>query len=267
MCLFDFDFRAPSQHVWFKTAGGTRARALYWLNDFLNGKCSIKDALVDASGETRNSYGKLLIGLANPATDAIREMSAKDRKWELKALGRLLSVRNSLSEMGIDYLIIDSSPGLAYSSINAIVSSDLALIVGTTEASDLEGTRGMLHELYDLFDTKSAIVLNRLLKIEDIPKLPRIEKDKSDRLSYDGIPLLNIIPCFCDVQIASSGYIFAKEEPDHPFTRILENIASSIESRFLPPIDRLQDMEKLRRYRDMLLKKSAGIYMTDEEEQ
>ena len=30
--------------------------------------------------------GKFYVGLANPATEAIRDMSAKDRKWEMRAL-------------------------------------------------------------------------------------------------------------------------------------------------------------------------------------
>jgi septum site-determining protein MinD len=82
VCLFDLDFRAPSLQSILK-AKNTE----YWINDYLNGVCDIKKVLVDLS-KTYAKRGKLLVGFANPSTEAIREMSAKDRKWEMKALGR-----------------------------------------------------------------------------------------------------------------------------------------------------------------------------------
>jgi len=112
VCLMDLDFRAPSLHVLFK---GYKAQ--YWLNDYLNGVCEIDKVLIDASRDHGNG-GKLMVGLANPSTEAIREMTAKDRKWEMKALGRLLSLRSSILNDGdFDYLLFDTSPGLQYSSI------------------------------------------------------------------------------------------------------------------------------------------------------
>jgi septum site-determining protein MinD len=260
VCLLDFDFRAPSQHVWFKTAN-----VKLWLNDFLNGRHDFRSTLISAPKEFINFSGNLFVGLANPATEAIRDMSAKSRRWEMKALGKLLSTKKILDDMEIDYLIIDTSPGLAYSSINAIVASDLALILGTIEASDLEGIQSMTHDLYDLFDTKSAIVLNRLMSIDSLPRMRGIKRDKSQGFFYDNIPILGIIPCFCDVQKSSRGYSFAKEKPDHPFTKILEEIAAKIDSKFLPPVEKLQDVDLLQRYRDIFLKKATGIYMSNHE--
>jgi hypothetical protein len=42
------------------------------------------------------------------------------------------------------------------------------------------------------------------------------------------VPLLGIIPCFCDVLKAEGGLIFAQDKPDHPFTKILEEMANRI---------------------------------------
>ena len=106
VCLLDLDFRAPSLHSILKVKN-----AEYWVNDYLNGVYDIKKVLVDLS-KTHAKRGRLLVGLANPSTEAIREMSAKDRKWEMKALGRLLSLKNSLmNDMEIDYIIFYTSPG------------------------------------------------------------------------------------------------------------------------------------------------------------
>jgi septum site-determining protein MinD len=221
VCLFDLDFRAPSLATLLKVG-----KADYWLNDYLNGTCEIDKVLVDLSDRVHNK-GKLFVGLANPATEAIRDMSAKDRKWEMRALGRLLALRNSLlDERHFDYVILDTSPGLQYSSINAIVSADLVLVATTFDRSDVDGTRRMLRELYDLFEKKTEIILN---KVFDISSRSHKEEVQTKIKDVYQAPLLGVIPCFCDVLKAEGGIIFAEEKPDHPFTKILNEMANEID--------------------------------------
>jgi septum site-determining protein MinD len=221
VCLFDLDFRAPSLSTILKVE-----KAEHWLNDYLNGVCEIDKVLIDLSDRVHNG-GKLFIGLANPATEAIRDMSAKDRKWEMRALGRLLALRTCLlDDKGLDYLILDTSPGLQYSSINAIVSADLVLVATTFDRSDVDGTRRMLRELYDLFEKKTEVILNKVLDISS-----RTGKDEVQTKLKDiyQVPLLGVIPCFCDVLKAEGGVVFAQEKPDHPFTKILDEMANKID--------------------------------------
>ena len=221
VCLFDLDFRAPSLATLLKID-----KADYWLNDYLNGVCDIDKVLIDLSHRIDNG-GQFVVGLANPSTEAIRDMSAKDRKWEMHALGRLLALRTSLlGEKGFNYLICDTSPGLQYSSINAIVSADLVLVATTSDRSDVDGTRRMLRELYDLFEKKTEIVLNKVLD-------PSIKTDKEEAKAklkevYQ-VPLLGIVPCYCDVLRAEGGVVFAQDRPDHPFTKILNEMAIKID--------------------------------------
>jgi MinD-like ATPase involved in chromosome partitioning or flagellar assembly len=220
VCLFDLDFRAPSLATLLKID-----HAEYWMNDYLNGVCEVNKVLVDLSGRIDNG-GTLCIGLANPSTEAIRDMTAKDRKWEMRALGRLLALRTSLlNEKGFDYLIFDTSPGLQYSSINAIVTADLVLVATTFDRSDVDGTKRMLKELYDLFEKKTEIVLNKVL--DGSMKAGRDEVKTRLKDIYQ-VPLLGIIPCFCDVLKAEGGLIFAQDKPDHPFTKIVEEMADRI---------------------------------------
>jgi MinD-like ATPase involved in chromosome partitioning or flagellar assembly len=221
VCLFDLDFRAPSLATLFKID-----KAEFWLNDYLNGLCEINKVLIDLSHRIDNG-GQLVVGLANPTTEAIRDMSAKDRKWEMHALGRLLALKTSLlGENGFDYLICDTSPGLQYSSINAIVSADLVLVATTFDRSDVDGTRRMLRELYDLFEKKTEIVLNKVL--DGSAKTDKEEAKAKLKEVYQ-VPLLGIIPCFCDVLKAEGSIVFAQDKPDHPFTRILNEMAIKID--------------------------------------
>jgi MinD-like ATPase involved in chromosome partitioning or flagellar assembly len=221
VCIFDLDFRAPSLATLLKID-----KAEYWMNDYLNGVCEVNKVLVDLSNRIDNG-GTLFVGLANPSTEAIRDMTAKDRKWEMRALGRLLALRTSLlNDKSFDYLVLDTSPGLQYSSINAIVSADLVLVATTFDRSDVDGTRRMLKELYDLFEKKTEIVLNKVL--DGSVKTGKDEVRNRLKDVYQA-PLLGVIPCYCDVLKAEGGLIFAQDKPDHPFTKILEEMASKID--------------------------------------
>ncbi|PVX24935.1 MAG: hypothetical protein CW716_09085 [Candidatus Bathyarchaeum sp.] len=223
VCLMDLDFRAPSLHAIFK-----KQNLDYWLNDYLNGICEIDKVLVDATKDHGNG-GKLFVALANPSTEAIRDMTAKDRKWEMKALGRLLSLRSSLlNELDLDYIICDTSPGLQYSSINAIVTADVVLVVTSLDASDINGSQRMTSELYDLFEKKTGILVNKV-----IAEYLSSEKEQKKFNKYikeiHTLPVLATIPCFCEVLRAAGDFIFTEERPEHPFTETLEELAAKVE--------------------------------------
>ncbi|MFQ6068754.1 MAG: MinD/ParA family protein [Candidatus Bathyarchaeia archaeon] len=223
VCLLDLDFRAPSLNAVFKTFNSE-----YWLNDYLNGVCEIDKVLIDVTQQHGKS-GKFFVGLANPATEAIREMSAKDRKWEMRALGRLLSLKTSLlNHMDLDYVVFDTSPGLQYSSINAIVSADVVLVVTSLDASDIKGTQRMTSELYDLFEKKTGILMNKVLA-EILSSRKEKEKFYKRFNNLHKLPILGAIPCFCDLLRAGGTYIFSEEKPEHPFTKILDKLATKIE--------------------------------------
>jgi len=220
--LFDLDFRAPSLFSLLKAIP-----AECWLNDYLNNTCEIDKALVNLSYRVPGQGG-LYASFANPATEAIRDMSSKDRKWEMRALGRLLALRESLIRgKGFDYLIFDTSPGLQYSSINAIVAADFIAVTTTEDRSDIDGTKRMIAELYNLFEKKTGIILNKILDPTITAKKKEIET--KIKTQYQ-VPLLGIIPCFCDVLRAGGILMFAEDKPDHPFTKILFEMAKKLEN-------------------------------------
>lgn len=220
VCICDLDFRAPSLFAILKCENADA-----WFNDYLNNTCEINKVLIDLSSRMPGS--KFYAALANPATEAIRDMSAKDRKWEMRALGRLLSLRNTLlQEQQFDYLIFDTSPGLQYSSINAIVTADFVAVATTGDRSDVNGTKRMLIELYNLFEKKTGLVINKVLEAS---KSKTSEMAKKVKETYQ-VPLLGIVPCFCEILRAEGNYIFPQDKPDHPFTKILAEMAAKIEN-------------------------------------
>jgi MinD-like ATPase involved in chromosome partitioning or flagellar assembly len=222
VCLFDLDFRAPSLFAILKVDNLD-----CWLNDYLNGTCDINAGLVDVSDKIQGS-GRLFVALANPSTEAIREMSGKDRKWEMRALGKLLSLRETLlNDEEFDYLVFDTSPGLQYSSINAIVTADFVVVATTGDRSDVDGTRRMLRELYNLFEKKTGLVINKVL--DSSSKSKRNEMDDRVKNIYQ-VPLLGMVPCFCEILRAEGNFIFIQDKPNHPFTKILEEMGKKIDT-------------------------------------
>ncbi len=222
VCVFDLDFRAPSLFAILKTP-----KADFWLNDYLNNSCDISKTLINLSSRITGN-GKFYACLANPSTEAIRDMSSKDRKWEMRALGRLLALRETLiKDQKFDYLFFDTSPGLQYSSINAIVAADFVVVATTGDRSDVDGTKRMLIELYNLFEKKTGLVLNKVLDPSITAK--KAEMQAKIKTEYQ-VPLLGMVPCFCEILRAEGNLIFVQDKPDHPFTKILAEMSKKIEN-------------------------------------
>jgi MinD-like ATPase involved in chromosome partitioning or flagellar assembly len=222
VCVFDLDFRAPSLFAILKTP-----TADFWLNDYLNNTCEIDKTLINLSSRIPGD-GKFYACLANPSTEAIRDVSSKDRKWEMRALGRLLALRETLiKDQKFDYLFFDTSPGLQYSSINAIVAADFVVVATTGDRSDVDGTKRMLIELYNLFEKKTGLVLNKVLDPSITAK--KAEMHAKIKTEYQ-VPMLGMVPCFCEILRAEGNLIFVQDKPDHPFTKILAEMAKKIEN-------------------------------------
>jgi MinD-like ATPase involved in chromosome partitioning or flagellar assembly len=103
----------------------------------------------------------------------------------------------------------------------------MVIVATTFDRSDVDGTRRMLKELYELFEKKTEIVLNKVLN-DIVLKGGKDEVQTKIKDVYQA-PILGIIPCFCDVLKGEGHVIFAQEKPEHPFTRILESIANKVE--------------------------------------
>jgi MinD-like ATPase involved in chromosome partitioning or flagellar assembly len=225
--LLDLDFRAPSLFSVFSK--GIRRPVKRWLNDFVHDRCSLEQALVDVS-EEYGVDGKLFVGLANPSLEAIRNMMGRSRSWEVGVAKRLFSIRGSLfGDVGVDCCILDTSPGIQYSSINGVVSSDVAVVVTTLDSVDVEGVKGMLTEFYDEFEKKSVILMNKVF-----PQTRIWSDDKRSELvnrmeKFFCRPVVGVIPCYCDVLESKRASLLVVENPGHPFLEDLKEVMKKLE--------------------------------------
>jgi hypothetical protein len=101
--------------------------------------------------------------------------------------------------------------------------------VSGTDISDIKGTQRMIDELYDLFEKKTGLIMNKVLTEVLSSKSERSDLAKQLMNSYN-LPLIEMIPCFCDILRTGGTTVFATENPEHPFIKTLDKVATAIEN-------------------------------------
>ncbi len=222
VCIIDLDLRAPSLDKVFGADGRK-----FWVNDFLDGRCEAKDIIADFSDLVKNKGG-LYVALANPSMGSIREAVTREKKWEMKALRRLIMLNEFLTdEMGIDYIIIDTNPGLSYSSINAVAAADMVLVVSSWDASDLSGAQSMVKELYGMLEKHAMVLMNKIPGSLLRDKAER--KKMAEKLEAQfKLPVIDLLPCDCEIIREERSTIFALKKPSHPMAQSLVDIAHRV---------------------------------------
>lgn len=207
VCLLDLDLKSPSL---FSELFPVKNR---WLNSVLEGKQEIEDVLVDATGQM-GTKGRLCVGYSNPNICEIREMSLKDRRWQSQALQRLVSCKKKLFSSGFDVVIMDSSPGVDYTSVNVVACSDYVLTV--FKSGESRGIQPVIDGVYKPLEKRCFAIEN--MNVSGVTSFSFDEQ----------IPILATIPCMCDVSKDGTKKIFAFEDPSHPFSKAILSIKKQI---------------------------------------
>ena len=215
--LVDLDMRAPSLYYMLQ-----EPPVKYWINDYLEDECGFEETLIDLT-EKFGLKGRFKASLANPDIDAIKETLGKSRRWEMNALKKLIRIRKTLSE-DYDFIFFDTSPGIHYSSINALIASDNIILVVVPDRVDVKGALAFIKEIYDTIKTKSYLIVNKT-PIPDISRAIELGEKISSELK---IPLLAAVPYYNEVVLSNGVEYLVLSRPDHPFTRIIESIADKI---------------------------------------
>jgi septum site-determining protein MinD len=220
VALVDLDFRAPRLSTMLQELAPS-----HWMNDLFDGSHPTSDPFIDASPRF-TTPGTLRVGLINPALEAIRNLAMKDRRWHRRALQILTALRDRLAAQGVDFLIFDTSPGLLFSSVNAVASADLILIITTADQYDLQETEQLCTELYHAFEKPTYILMNKVHPSFqwDDDKRTQLQRQVRDHLPA---PIIRIMPCFCDL-LHTSRIDYAVRQPDHPFSQEIYRLADAI---------------------------------------
>jgi chromosome partitioning protein len=231
VCLLDFDVYAPSLSTYFKK------KPAACLNDLLNGQAEIDDILIDLKSEI-DVKGKFLLGFSSNRKEDVQEIELKnDIKWQLAALKRFLAAKKELFEKHqLDYLFLDTSPGIRYWSINALATADYLFLLMKDSDMDIEGTRKMINDIYDSlsrFGSKYYIILNKVPGAAGNSSLTSISKEKAWIAELErvvGAQAIGSVPCYCDIQFSRHEFLFAVKQPEHAFAKRVVALAEKIKS-------------------------------------
>lgn len=278
MCLLDLDIYAPSFHLYFSK------EPQKWINDFLASSADIRDVMIDVTNSLNNQRrqsdttksnrrdddneveitGKLWVGFSNPQKKEIFKLEIADVETKRKAIRRFVQFREILTrELGADYIIVDTSPGIRFWSINSLAIADILLLTLKMSEPDIDGTRIAAEEIYRFFielGSKAFLVYNMVQgycvpreAISDkeelsnisthaiaqpvlrngtsVTQLPQMlnEIEDPDSLSTNiGVKIISFIPCYCDIQFLRKEFLTVIKYRHHPFTSQIERLVDVI---------------------------------------
>ncbi len=239
VCLLDFDLYAPSLGMYFRKKPST------YLNNLLrgdldqsNGEVDVSSVVTDLSPEL-GLKGRLLVGFASADKEDIGEIEFQhDQRWQLTAIKRFQSFKNQLfEEQNLDCLLLDTSPGIRYWSINSLAMANMLFLIMKTSDMDIEGTKKMVNDIYDVLTkygkSKYYIILNKIPEVENSNGLwtNATELAWAEELQKDiGTQVVGSVPCFCDVNFSKHEFLFAVKKPQHPFSKKVVELAKRMDA-------------------------------------
>jgi cellulose biosynthesis protein BcsQ len=254
--LIDMDVYAPSLYVYFNI------QPKKWINDYLNEKISFAESIYDFThilkefslkDKINNHYGSLHAIFSNPSKQEITDLDSFTRKELSKSqsLKKMLYIKETKNtETDYDYIILDTSPGIRYWSINSLAISDEIILSLKMDNIDIEGTKHMALDVYGAFTSygsKSYLLLNRVAGYcEPSPDLNTPSSNHEMNSPFKSIlneqtetikslerllkmDVIASVPCYCDIQFEKQEYLTVLSSPNHPFTRKINELSNMIQ--------------------------------------
>ncbi|MBN1200970.1 MAG: MinD/ParA family protein [Anaerolineae bacterium] len=222
--IVDTDIQSPGIHVLFGFDETTLEKSL---NDYLWGKIPVEAAAypvheheVAISDPARAFLKDLQIWLI-PSSIRTGEIARVLREgYDVGLLNE--GFRTLLDKLELDYLFIDTHPGLNEETLLSIAVSNSLVIILRPDQQDFQGTAVTVDVARKLEVPDLRLVVNKALTRYDFAKI------KQDIEAAYGAPVAGVLPLSEDVASNASGNIFCALHPDHDWSKGVEQIADSI---------------------------------------
>ncbi len=222
VAIVDTDIQSPGIHVLF---GLDEAKMGHTLNEYLRGECGIQAVAhpVGSGGEGGAGVRQLVqqsIWLI-PSSINGKEISRVIKTgYDVSVLNKGF---NSLSkELALDYLFIDTHPGLNEETLLSVAISDVLVIILRPDQQDFQGTAVTVDIARGLDVPSLFLVVNKALTRYNFNEMKEtIEK------TYQA-PVAGILPLTEDMADLGSADIFSLRYPDHPWSKTLREVAATV---------------------------------------
>ncbi|MDS4029810.1 MAG: MinD/ParA family protein [Candidatus Competibacter sp.] len=210
--VVDTDILSPGIHVLFGVQEGTMVHSL---NDYLWGICNVEDAAIDVSANRSNSdKGKIYLIPSSMKTGDIARILREGYDVGLLNDG----YERLIKQLDLDFLLIDTHPGLNEETLLSIAISDVLLIVMRPDAQDFQGTAVTVEVARQLTVPLMLLIVNKTPSIFDSQMLKqRVENS----LQCD---VAAILPHSDEMMALASEGVFVTKYPGHPMARLLMEV-------------------------------------------
>jgi septum site-determining protein MinD len=220
VAIVDTDLQSPGIHVLF---GISPQQMGLSLNDYLYGRCNIEQAVHDVTdklGSDVSTQGSLFLLPASINAGEITRVLREGYEVNLLTDG----LRSLIKTLRLDYLFIDTHPGLNEETLLSILISDILVLLLRPDQQDFQGTAVTVEIARRLRVKKLLLVVNKVLF-----KLDFVSLKQQVQQVYDA-PVAGILPLSEEMIELGSAGIFSLAYPDHPYSRGVREIVEHIQS-------------------------------------
>jgi MinD-like ATPase involved in chromosome partitioning or flagellar assembly len=214
--IVDTDLQSPGIHVLF---GLDAKGSQYALNDFLWGKCEVTSAACDVTeAADPSSNGRLFLIPASIRAGDIARVLHYGYDVNLLKEGYQRLIR----DLSLDFLFVDTHPGLNEETLLSIAISDILLILLRPDHQDYQGTSVTVEISRQLEVPRTYLVLNKVPENFDREALAA-----KVSATYD-CKVAGVLNHEEQMMTLASSGIFVIRYPDHPLSRELRAIVQEM---------------------------------------
>jgi septum site-determining protein MinD len=216
VAVIDTDIQSPGIHVLFKVEDGL---ITHTLNDYLWGNCPVKQTAYDVTPPLVAKAGGALFLI--PSSLKTGEIARVLR--EGYDASRLIDgIRALVGALSLDYLFIDTHPGLNEETLLSITISDVLVVILRPDSQDYLGTAVTVELARQLGVPRMLMLVNKVPQGMDMNVVA--EKVRS---AYNA-PVAGVLPLSMDLVHLASAAVFVLTWPNHPLSQQIREIANLV---------------------------------------
>jgi MinD-like ATPase involved in chromosome partitioning or flagellar assembly len=214
--IVDTDIQSPGIHVIF---GLDESKINRSLNDYLWGRCAVEETAYSIPlPAVAAQRGAVFLIPSSAKTGEITRILREGYDVGLLSDG----FQNLLSRLKLDYLFIDTHPGLNEETLLSIAISDVLVLILRPDRQDFQGTAVTVEVARKLNVPRMLLVVNKVLPAVDAASL----REQVEGL-YN-VPVAGVLPLSTEMLELGSAGLFCLQHPYHPLTRELRKIAEQV---------------------------------------
>lgn len=223
IAVVDTDIQSPGVHIPF----GVDPTAVPTLNDFLWGRCPIERAAVDVSGVVERALPADAAPISGRVSLVPSSVRAGDIARVLKERYEVELLNDGLIELcrslALDYLVVDTHPGLNEETLLSIAIADTALILLRPDHQDYQGTAVTLELARRLSVPRILLALNKVH-----PDFDQATLAERIAATYDE-PVGAVFPLADELIRLGSAGLVSLLHPHLPFAQEIRRLATVID--------------------------------------